>query len=180
MTRGVIALLLAVPSAWFASVLAIAGGVDPAPELRLCATKSALMTALSRVSTQARAVPMQQRLALQLSPEKSVVLPGTSADLERERATVRGATYAGLVRLEAVRAGIYRVSVDRDAWLDLATAAGTLLDPAPDEGTFDCAGTQKVLLYRLPAPGTYWLQIALSPRSETFLTVIPPERGAAQ
>jgi hypothetical protein len=153
---------------------ASAAAVDPRPEVDLCPNKPAIMAALSRSSTQARPVPLRQRLNLQLSPERSVVLPGTSADLEKERAKFRGAAYAGVVRLEAPRSGIYRVSVDRDAWLDIATSAGMLLDPAPDEGTFDCDGAQKkVLLYTLPAPGTYWLQISVSPRRETFLTVIP-------
>ena len=150
-----------------------ADALDPAPELRLCGTQPAIMMALSRASTQARAVPMRQRLTLQLAPEKSVVLPGTSADLEQERAKTRGATYAGVVRLEAPQPGLYRVSVDRDAWVDIATATGKLLVPSPDEATFDCDGPQKVLLYTLPGPGTYWLQIALSPRRETLLTVIP-------
>lgn len=150
-----------------------AAAVDPAPELGLCGGKPAIMAALGRASTQARAVPQRQRLTLQLLPEKSVVLPGTSPDLEQERAKARAATYGGVVRLHASRPGVYRVGIDRDAWLDLATATGKLLDPAPDEGTFDCNGPQKVLLYTLPAPGTYWLQIALSPRRETLLTVIP-------
>jgi hypothetical protein len=140
--------------ALLASAFGRADAVDPTPELRLCGTKPAIMAALSRASTQARSVPMHQRVTLQLSSEKSVVLPGTSTDLEQERAKAQGATYAGVVRLEATRPGSYRVSVDRDAWLDVATAAGKLLDPAPDEGTFDCDGAQKVL-------------------RETLLTVIP-------
>ena len=169
---GVLFLALA---ALLAFAFARAAAVDPAPELGLCGTKPAIMAALSRASTQARAVPERTRLTLQLSPERSVVLPGTSADLEQERAKARGATYGGVVRLHASRPGIYRVSVDRDAWLDVATASGKLMDPAPDEGTFDCDGAQKVLIYALPAAGTYWLQIALSPRRETLLTVIPAD-----
>jgi len=167
--------LLALPGAWLAHPHAIAAPVDPAPELRLCATKPVIMTALRRASTQARTVPLRQRLTLELSPEKSVVLPGTSADLERERAKARGATYAGVVRVEAARPGVYRVGVDRDVWVDLAAATGKLLDPSPDEGAFDCDGAQKVLVYALPAAGTYWLQIALSPRRVTPLTVIPAD-----
>ncbi len=150
-----------------------AATVDPAPELRLCGTKPWTMAALGRASTQARAVPQRTLLTLALVPEKSVVLPATSADLELERTKTSGATFGGVVRLQVPRPGVYRVSVGRDAWLDLATAAGKLLDPAPDEGLFDCDGPRKVLLYTLPAPGTYWLQIALSPRRETLLTVIP-------
>jgi hypothetical protein len=161
--------------AGFAVASAVAGTVDPAPELRLCATKPSLMTALRRPSTQARAVPMDQRLILQLAPQQSVVLPGTSAELERERAKAHSTTYAGVARLEAASAGTYRVSVDRDAWLDVVTVGGRPLDPAPEEGTFDCDGTQKVLVYTLPAAGTYWLQIALSPRRETLLSVIPAQ-----
>lgn len=119
---------------------------------------------------------MGQRLILQLSPEKSVVFPGVSTDLDKERAKAKGATtYSGVVRLEVTRPGIHRVSVDREAWLDVATATGELLDPAPEEGMFVCDGARKVLLYGLPAPGTYWLQVALSPRRETELTVIPPD-----
>jgi hypothetical protein len=152
---------------------ASAEAADALPEMGLCKTKPAIMAALSRVSTQARAVPLRQRLTLQLSLEKSVILPGRSPDLEKERAKATGATYAGVVRLEADRPGTYRVSVDQDVWLDIATAAGDLLEPAPDEETFTCEGAQKVLLYTLPQAGTYWLQIALSPRRETLLTVIP-------
>jgi hypothetical protein len=173
MTSGAIAFRCLGLIALLASARAQAGAIDPAPERRLCTTRPALMVALGRASNQARAVPVRQRLTLQLSPEKSVVLPGSSADLEQQRAEARGATYGGVVRLEAARAGTYRVGVDRDAWLDIATATGKLLDPVPDEGTFDCDGPQKVLLYTLPAPGTYWLQIALSPRREILLTVIP-------
>lgn len=175
MTVRAAVLIVLATAAGLAAVSALAGAVDPAPELRLCATKPALVTALRRTSTQARAVPVRQRLALQLAPEKSVVLPGTSADLERARAQARGATYAGVARLETSRAGIFRVSVDRDAWLDIVSASGELLDPAPDEGMFDCDGARKVLVYALPAAGTYWLQIALSPRRETLLTVIPAD-----
>ncbi len=150
-----------------------AGALDPGPEKRLCATKPAQMTALLRASTQARAVPLRQRLTLQLAPEKAVVLPGTSADLDRERAKVRGATFAGVVRLHVERPRSYRIALDRDAWLDVVAETGKLIDPAPDEATFHCGGAQKVIVYQLPAFGNYWLQIALSPRRETLLTVIP-------
>jgi hypothetical protein len=67
------------------------------------------------------------------------------------------------------------VSVDRDVWLDVANATGKLLDPAPEEGTFECGGTRKVLIYTLPAAGTYWLQVALSPRRDILLIVIPAD-----
>lgn len=150
-----------------------AAAPDPVPEKALCATEPAHMTALLRASTQARAVPLRQRLTLRLAPEKAVLLPGTSADLDRERAGVRGATFAGVVRMYAERPGTFRIGIDRDAWLDLVAQSGTLIEPAPDEITFDCGGVHKVLVYRLPHAGMYWLQIALSPRRETLLTVIP-------
>jgi len=148
---------------------------DSAAEKRLCASKPTPMTALLRASTQARAVPPRQRVALQLAPEKTVMLPGTSEDLRRSREKARGATFAGIVRMHVTRPGAYRIGVDRDAWLDIATEGGRLVDPAPDEATFECDGVQKVLVYQLPAAGTYWLQIALSPRRETWLTVIPAD-----
>ena len=99
--------------ALLASTFGRAEAVDPSPSCDLCGTKPAIMAALSRASTQARSVPMHQRVTLQLSSEKSVVLPGTSTDLEQERAKAQGATYAGVVRLEATRPGSYRVSVDQ-------------------------------------------------------------------
>jgi len=167
---------LAVVVLAFGSVLqpALSGAapIDPAPELALCRGKPLHMAALSRISTQARAAPEGQRLTVQLSPDKTVSLPGTSPDFEKARAKTKGATYAGLVRLVVTRPGTYRVGVAQDAWVDIATATGKLLDAGPDEGTFTCDGAQKVLLYRLTAADTYWLQIALFPRRETMLTIV--------
>jgi hypothetical protein len=158
--------------AGLAPALGWAAPVDPAPELALCQTRPAHLTALSRISTRVRAAPQGERLAVRLSPENSVSLAGTSPDLDKARAQANGKTYAGLVRLVVTQPGTYRVGVDRDAWVDVATVAGKLLDPAPDEGTFTCDRAQKILVYALPAADTYWLQIALSPRRETMLTLI--------
>jgi hypothetical protein len=152
-----------------------AAALDTAPEKLLCATKPSHMTALRRVSTQARPVPARERVILQLAPDRTVMLPGDSDDLARERARSRGATFAGVVQLHAARPGTYRIGVDRAAWLDVVTASGQVIDPAQEEGEFDCDGAQKVIVYQLPATGTYWLQIALSPRREILLTVIPSD-----
>jgi hypothetical protein len=152
-----------------------AAALDTAPEKLVCATKPSHMAALRRVSTQARPVPARTRVSVQLAPDRTVLLPGNSGDLERERAQSHGATFAGIVRLYAARPGTYRIGVDRAAWLDVVTASGQVIDPAPAEGVFECDGAQKVLVYHLPATGTYWLQIALSPRREILLTVIPAD-----
>ena len=149
-----------------------AAAVDPSPELALCRGKPVAMTALSRPTMQARAVPTQQRLTVQLSPEKSISLLVISPDLDQERAKAKRPTYGGILRLDVTRPGPYRIGVDRDAWVDVVTASGTLLDPAPEEGTFTCDGAQKILIYSLPAAGSYWLQIALSPKRDMALTVI--------
>ena len=136
MSRATITVVLTAMLNGWVLLTTCAAAVDPAPELALCRGKPTVMAALSRATTQARAVPERQRLTVQLSPEKSVALPGTSPDLDKERAKAKGPTYAGVVRLEVTRPGIYRVGTDRDAWVDIATASGKLLDPAPEEGTF--------------------------------------------
>jgi hypothetical protein len=158
--------------ATLAPVLCIAAPVDPAPELALCRTEPASMAALSRVSTRARSAPEGRLLKVGLAPEKSVAFPGTSPDFEKARAQVGAGTYGGVLRLEVTRPGVYRIGVAQDAWVDVATASGKLLDPAPDEGAFTCDGAQKVLIYGIPAAGTYWLQIALSAQRATMLTLI--------
>ncbi|MET0216721.1 MAG: hypothetical protein ABW205_02180 [Burkholderiales bacterium] len=172
MSRATITVVLTAMLNGWVLLTTCAAAVDPAPELALCRGKPTVMAALSRATTQARAVPERQRLTVQLSPEKSVALPGTSPDLDKERAKAKGPTYAGVVRLEVTRPGIYRVGTDRDAWVDIATASGKLLDPAPEEGTFTCDGAQKILLYTLPAAGSYWLQVALSSKRDIPLTII--------
>ncbi len=151
---------------------AVGAAVDPAPELSLCPGKPLVMAALSRPTTQARAAPERQRLTIQLSPEKTVALPAISRDLEKERAKVKGPTYGGIVRLNVARAGVYRIGTGRDVWLDVVSPSGKLLDPAREEGVFACDGANKILLYTFEAAGSYWLQVALSPKPDILLVVI--------
>lgn len=67
--------------------------------------------------------------------------------------------YAGLFHLRVATAGLHRVAVDSGFWLDVV-ADGKALEAVDFNGSPQCAGPRKVVVYDLPAGSDLILQFS--------------------
>jgi hypothetical protein len=110
-------------------------------------------------------------IALSLS-----LVPFAEAKLERppERAPKQAASFAGLVRFQpASEAGVYAVSLDAGAWIDVIQD-GAYLKPVAFTGALDCPHIRKSVRFRL-GPGPFTLQISDVDTPTIDLAVTPAD-----
>jgi hypothetical protein len=108
--------------------------------------------------------------ALQLKPIAQVsfvTAPG--------RKSPDAAGYAGLATLRIPAAGLYRISVDASAWIDVV-ADGGLMGVRDFQGAHDCAAPRKILLFEFPVPRQVVLQISSAASASLRIGVTPAGR----
>ena len=67
--------------------------------------------------------------------------------------------YAGLVHFSTPSAGVYRISADQPAWIDVV-AAGAVIAAKDFEGQKGCSAPHKVVQFLLPASSDLVLQVS--------------------
>jgi hypothetical protein len=75
-----------------------------------------------------------------------------------KKTSIEGA-HAGLARLRLQQPGVYRVSVDRAAWIDVV-ADGSMIESADFQGRPGCLAPHKIVQYSLPAGRKLVLQLS--------------------
>lgn len=78
-------------------------------------------------------------------------------------------SFGGLVRLDVLEAGVYRVALGSAAWIDLVRDRKALTSIAHGRGP-ECTGIRKMVDFQL-TPGRYILQIAANGEPETGVLV---------
>jgi hypothetical protein len=74
------------------------------------------------------------------------------------RKSLPDGAHAGIARLHVAHAGVYRVSLDVSAWIDVVVA-GQVVPSRAFQGRAGCNAPHKVVEYDLPA-GDAWIQIS--------------------
>jgi hypothetical protein len=84
------------------------------------------------------------------------------------------AARGGLVRLQVVTAGTYRISVDQPLWVDVV-AGGKLLPAKDFQGASGCQAPRKIVEFVLPAHQDLLIQLsdAANPRARLTVTAVP-------
>jgi hypothetical protein len=80
--------------------------------------------------------------------------------------------FGGLLRFRVDKAGPHRVAIDARFWLDVVHD-GKALQSLDFNGSRDCAGPRKIVVYDLPAGTELTLQIAAATSATARLTVTP-------
>lgn len=78
-------------------------------------------------------------------------------------------SFGGLLRLDVIEAGTYRVALASAAWIDLVRDGKALSSGAHGRGP-ECTGIRKMVDFQL-TPGRYTLQIAANGEAETRVLV---------
>lgn len=99
----------------------------------------------------------QQQVSYAASPSKPMLADGA---------------FGGLLRFRVEKAGPHRVAIDAGFWLDVVHD-GKPLQSLDFNGSRDCAGPRKIVVYDLPAGTELTLQIAAATSSDARLTVTP-------
>jgi hypothetical protein len=92
--------------------------------------------------------------ALMLAPDSQVRFVVAPA-----RKTPKPESHAGIVRVEIRDAGLYRVSVDQPAWVDVV-AGGKAIASKDFQGKRGCSAPHKVVEFVLPASRNLVLQLS--------------------
>jgi hypothetical protein len=101
---------------------------------------------------------------LLLSPDTEVHLPVTPG-----RKSGGQATSAGVVRLQVVRPGLYRVSLSEGDWIEIVHE-GAPLPSGDHEGQHGCSAPRKVVQFQLPA-GEVLMQLSGAMSASVRLTI---------
>ena len=126
---------------------------DVSQERRLFA-RSAVREVASNQATSAPLVRPDRLYQLELTRQEHVVLttaPGKTAAV--------GPAFAGIVTLNAPAPGSYRISIDGPYWIDMLSH-GALIAPKDYASAPGCAGPRKIVIFELPARGSYVLQLS--------------------
>lgn len=78
--------------------------------------------------------------------------------------------HAGILKLHVPQAGRYRVAIDSGFWLDVIQA-GKPLASVDFNGSQDCPGPRKIVVYDLPADTGLFLQMSAASASQVKLSV---------
>lgn len=99
----------------------------------------------------------QQQVNYAAPPSKSMLADGA---------------FGGLLRFKVEEAGPHRVAIDAGFWLDVVHE-GRTLQSLDFNGSRDCAGPRKIVVYDLPAGTELILQVAAATNAAARLTVTP-------
>lgn len=139
---------------------------DVSREVRLFATVPAAL-AVSATTDGAPSIAADTLYALKLQPQETVRYAAPPS-----KPMLADGAFGGLLKLKVGQAGAYRVAIDAGFWLDVVHEGKSL--PALDfNGSRDCAGPRKIVVYELPAGVELWLQLASATTESARLTVTP-------
>jgi hypothetical protein len=137
---------------------------DMTHELGLLKAQPTPVTALAALVPDARPVPLEQRLDVDLLPAKQVRL---EVPPRREPAAD---THAGLVRIHVPRTAGYRVSASERLWIEVVGPGGVVASTKfTMSGT--CPGLRKSVVFPLEGETDYWIQLSGSPAAQATLLV---------
>jgi hypothetical protein len=153
----------------------VAGAQDPCAgfnwdvkhELALFAAQAHSLAG-GRTRESAPRLMADQLYELSLAPDPQVTFVAPPG-----RKNAKEDSHAGLVRFEIRQAGLYRVSVDQQAWVDVI-AAGKVIGSKDFQGRRGCSAPHKVVEFDLPASRDLVLQLSnASDRARITLTRAP-------
>lgn len=141
-----------------------------AREVQLFATAPTTVSA-STDGAKAPQIRTSTLYALELQPQNEVryVAPPSKPMLG-------DGAFGGLVKFKVAAAGQYRVAIDSGFWLDVVHD-GKPLQSVDFNGSRDCAGPRKIVVYELPAGAELTLQMAQATDKAARLSVTPVAAG---
>ena len=86
--------------------------------------------------------------------------------------TPRAPSYAGIVSIQIPASGIYWVSMDKNAWVNM-TSGITAEVPTAYQAAPDCKDPYKVVQFRLEGVKRYVVQLAVIPTTTMRLSITP-------
>jgi hypothetical protein len=136
--------------------------IVPSGELTPWSTPAALKAAGDAQKLDAASLPVGKAARVTLLPTPDVSFPLRPA---KPGGT---ASFGGLMGVDIVEAGIYRVALSAGAWIDMVSQSNATPSVAHSHGPV-CTGIRKVVDFAL-APGRHMLQ--LSGNSDVQITVL--------
>ena len=131
----------------------------------LAMMRAPVTTVSASISLDRSAIAPQGAFELTLNPQDKVQFPVTPA---RERGNSN--TFAGIVSLGDLPAGLWRISADNGAWIDLV-AEGKILASPEFEMQTKCAELFKTVVFEQPHNSPTFLQISGSRNPAIRITV---------
>jgi hypothetical protein len=120
-----------------------------------------------KAATDAPAVEINLLYALELQPQTAVAFAAPPS-----KKMLADGAFGGVLRLRVATAGEYRIAIDAGFWLDIVQD-GKPLASVDFNGSAECAGPRKIVVYSLPAQRDLFLQISAASQSRARLTVTP-------
>jgi hypothetical protein len=139
---------------------------DVSNEVRLFATTPLGATAGADLDG-TQAIETGRLYEINLHPQQAVRFAAPPS----KRMLADGA-FAGLVKFTVPARGPYRVAVNAGSWLDVVHQ-GRLLDALDFNGSRECAGPRKIVVYDLPAGTELVLQLSAVTGSTVRLAITP-------
>lgn len=139
---------------------------DVAREVQLFATTGTAL-AVAASPADAPSIATGQLYALTLLPQESV-----RYDAPPTKRMLDDGAFGGVLKLRVPTAGAYRVAIDSGFWLDVVRD-GKPLDSVDFNGSSECAGPRKIVVYDLPAGTELTLQLAAASGASARLSVTP-------
>ncbi len=135
-------------------------------EVRLFAAPGTVLAA-GTTGGEAPAITPGQLYALTLQPQEKVkfAVPPT------KRMLADGA-FGGMLKLKVGAAGAYRIAIDAGFWLDVVHE-GKPLASVDFNGSAECTGPRKIVVYELPAGAELTVQLAQANAAAARLSVTP-------
>jgi hypothetical protein len=103
----------------------------------------------------------QDQVTMQLAPGKKSVGDAGYDGLAR---------YAGLARVQLQQPGVYRISMDQPAWIDVV-ADGKMIDSSGFQGRPGCVAPHKIVQFALPAGPELVLQFSAAAAARLRVTI---------
>ncbi len=139
-------------------------------ELAALETERTRITSLTEQGPFVALSPALRPLDVRLHPIQLVSLAGL--DEKKRRPT---ASFAGMFMVTVPKNGIYRVSSNVPAWIEMVSGASRL-EPEGFEMQTACAKLFKSVAFRLRAGTTYWLEVSANSAEVVILITADSKR----
>ena len=127
--------------------------------------------ALAAVASFADAPPIDSEhlYALTLQPQETVNFKAPPS-----KKMLSDGAYAGVLRLRVPETGVYRVAIDSAFWLDVIRDGKPVVS-VDFNGSKECAGPHKIVIYPLPGNSDLLLQLSAAgePKVRLSVTLVP-------
>lgn len=144
---------------------------DVSHEVRLYATVP-LAAAASTEAGKAPTIEAGKLYALTLQPQATVRYPTPPS-----KPMLADGAFGGLLKFTVPTAGQHRIAIDSGFWLDVVHD-GKSLQSVDFNGSRDCNGPRKIVVYDLPAGTELTLQIAAATDGAARITITPVATAA--